>query len=427
MARPILTKMPDQKAPAGRGGQTREPNLKRLDVIDGMRGYFLVFMLINHLVFTGGLWLVQINHRNLAFVEDAQGFVFLSGLLTGMVYARKMLKDGYAPARDRIWSRVFELYRYAMAIVLVILALQLLLPGAAAIWTNWLGATRIDDPLRLATIASFLFQPTFMDILPQYIVYMFFAPAIIWLCIQGRWKTVAIISVLLWMAAQLGLQRIVTYPVNDWLKGGEEKEGIRTAFNLFGWQIVFFAGLVAGSLTAMKKIEWTRVFDPRKDFIAKAALAVCAFFLPLRIATAHGMMPGFVLEKFGLMEVRADFGPVYLLNFAAVAYGLAWLLIAGPRHENAVIRKIASTLTGLFSLSYLQLLGRHSLQIYVWHVLIVYGVFYIDGRFGAFSDLTKTVITFGSLALLSLPALWRERNRVASAPAKLAPRPKAAT
>ena len=37
-----------------------------------MRGYFLVFMLINHMVFTGGLWLVEINHRNLAFVEDAE-------------------------------------------------------------------------------------------------------------------------------------------------------------------------------------------------------------------------------------------------------------------------------------------------------------------------------------------------------------------
>ncbi|GEO83899.1 MULTISPECIES: OpgC family protein [Alphaproteobacteria] len=391
--------------------------MKRLDVIDGMRGYFLLFMLINHLVFTGGLWLVQINHRNLAFVEDAQGFVFLSGLLTGMVYARKMMKDGHAAGRNRIWSRVFELYRYAIGIVLVILSLQILLPDAAAIWANWLGNTRLDDLLRLAAIASFLFQPTFMDILPQYVVYMFFAPAIIWLCIQGRWKTVAIISVLVWMAAQLGLQRLFTYPLSNWLAGGENKEGIRASFNLFGWQIVFFAGLIAGTLTSLKKVDWQSVFDPQKDSLAKAALAVCAFFLPLRILTAHGMMPGVVLEKFGPMEVRADFGPVYLLNFAAVTYGLCWLLIAGPRHDNAAIRKIAAGLNGLFSLSYLQLLGRHSLQIYVWHVLIVYGVVYIDGRFGAFSDLTKTAITFGSLALLSLPALWRERNRQAP-PAK---------
>ena len=53
--------------------------MNRLGFIDGLRGYFLVFMMINHLNFTGGYWLVKLNHNQLAFVEDAQGFIFLSG------------------------------------------------------------------------------------------------------------------------------------------------------------------------------------------------------------------------------------------------------------------------------------------------------------------------------------------------------------
>ena len=391
--------------------------MKRLDVIDGMRGYFLVFMLINHLVFAGGLWLVQINHRNLAFVEDAQGFVFLSGLLTGMVYARKMMKDGYAVGRDRIWGRALELYRYAMCIVVAVLVLQLVLPGAAGIWQNWLGGSRLHDGERLAAIGTFLFQPTFMDILPQYIIYMAFAPMVIWLCITERWAAVAIASLLLWLAGQLGLQRLITYPLNEWLAGAPDKEGLRASFNLLGWQVVFFAGVIAGSLTSMKRIEWKRVFNPEDTFLARMALAICLFFLPLRLMTAHGLMPGMVLEKFGMMEVRADFGLVYLVNFAAVAYGLAWLLIAGPRHQSPVIRKIAAGLTSLFSLSFLQLLGRHSLQIYVWHVLIVYVVFYIDGRVGELSQLTKTIVAIGSLAILSLPAIYREREKLFGQPA----------
>ncbi|EHS48975.1 Uncharacterized conserved protein UCP028704, OpgC [Rhizobium sp. PDO1-076] len=395
--------------------------MKRLDVIDGMRGYFLVFMLVNHLVFTGGLWLVEINHRNLAFVEDAQGFVFLSGLLTGMVYARKMMKDGYAVGRDRIWSRALELYRYAMGIMLVVLALQLILPGAGAIWQNWLGPTKLFDPSSLAPVISFLFQPTFMDILPQYIVYMLFAPIVIWLCLRGQWLGVAIGSLLIWMAAQLGLQRALTYPLNEWLAGAPDKEGLRVSFNLLGWQIVFFAGIIGGSLTSTKQIEWQKMFNPRNTTLAWTALAICLFFMPLRIMTAHGLMPGVVLEKFGLMEVRADFGPVYLLNFAAVAYGLAWLLIAGPRSENGTIRKIANGLTSLFSLKILQLLGRHSLQIYVWHVLIVYLVYYVDGRTPELSQLTKTMITAVALALLTLPALWRDRERLFGDSAFLGP------
>ncbi len=33
-------------------------------------------------------------------------------------------------------------------------------------------------------------------------------------------------------------------------------------------------------------------------------------------------MPEFVLGKFSTMEIRADFGPVYLINFLAVGVGL---------------------------------------------------------------------------------------------------------
>ncbi|THV24754.1 OpgC family protein [Peteryoungia ipomoeae] len=387
--------------------------MRRLDVIDGMRGYFLVFMLINHLVFVGGLWLVEINHRNLAFVEDAQGFVFLSGLLTGMVYARKMIKDGYEAGRDRIWSRAFELYRYAIAITLIILCLHILLPGADAAWKNWLGATSLLQVDTLWPVAGFLVQPTFMDILPQYIVYMLFAPLVIWACIKGNWLAVVVGSLLLWMSAQLGLQRLITYPLNEFvIQTTSHDEGLRVSFNLLGWQIVFFAGIVAGTLTSMNKIDWQRVFTPERSRLAWTALAIVLFFLPLRLATAHGLMPGVVLEKFGLMEVRADFGPVYLLNFAAVAYGLAWLLIAGPRHQNARIQKIAAFLTSVFTLKFLQLLGRHSLQIYVWHVLIVYMVYYIDGRTPELSQVTKTMIACVALALLALPAIWRDRERL---------------
>lgn len=376
-----------------------------------MRGYFLVFMLINHLVFTGGYWLVEINHRQFTFVEDAQGFVFLSGLLIGMVYARKMLKSGYEAGRDKIWARAFELYRYAMGVVFVILLARLVLPDAAAIWQNWLGVTEFNDPWRMAAIATFLFQPTYMDILPQYIVYMMFAPVLVWLCVTDRWKIVAIGSLLAWMAAQLGLHRLATYPVDALLRAPEQ-EGMRVSFNLLGWQIVFFSGLIAGALTSVKKVVWTEVFSPEKTLIPKAALAVCLFFLPLRIATAHGLLPDFMLEKFATMEVRADFGPVYLLNFAAVASGLAWLLIAGPRHASPHVRKIASLLTALFSLSYLRLLGRHSLQVYVWHVLIVFAVYYFDGHTPELSQLTKTAIALFCVALLSLPALYRERDRL---------------
>lgn len=390
--------------------------MKRFDIIDGMRGYFLVFMLINHLIFAGGYFLVKINHNQLAFVEDAQGFVFLSGLLIGMVYAKKMMRNGYAAGRAAIYTRAFELYRYAMGIVLVVLAAQMLLPGAYTIWFNWLGYTNFDDPLRLAAIASFLYQPTFMDILPQYIVYMLFAPMLVKLVLEDKWHYVIAGSIILWMTAQLGLQQIVTTPLNDLVMGVDD-QGVRVSFNLLGWQIVFYSALVLGALTSAGKIDWKKILSLDNTFIPKVALVLVLFFLPLRLITAHELMPPHMIGKFASMEIRADFGPVYLLNFAAVAMLVTWLIVAGPKHKAAWVRRIAGALTWVFSLKYLQLLGRHSLYVYVWHVAIVYFVYYFDGRSPELDELTKTAIAFVSIALLSIPALWRERDRFFGTPA----------
>lgn len=383
--------------------------MKRFDIIDGMRGYFLVFMLLNHLIFAGGYFLVKINHNQLAFVEDAQGFVFLSGLLIGMVYARKMVKNGYDKARSAIYSRAAELYRYAMGIVFAVLVAKMILPAGHATWFNWVGDTHFDDPLRLGAIVTFLFQPTFMDILPQYIIYMLFAPMLIKLVLDGKWHYVIAGSLVLWMTAQLGLNQIVTVPVDSMIKG-DDGQGIRASFNLLGWQIVFYSGLVLGTLTATGKIDWNRILSPRNTFIPKVALVIVLFFLPLRLMTAYGVLPGHLMGKFASMEIRADFGPVYLLNFAALGLLVTWLLVAGPEHKYPVVRKAAGALTWLFSLRYLRLLGRHSLYVYVWHVAIVYFVYYFDGRTPELGELTKTAIAVVSLALLSLPALWRERD-----------------
>ncbi|SEH28029.1 OpgC family protein [Rhizobium sp. NFR12] len=403
--------------------------MKRFEIIDGMRGYFLVFMVLNHLIFAGGYFLVKINHNQLAFVEDAQGFVFLSGLMIGMVYARKMMKGGYAAGRTAIYSRAFELYRYAMGIVIAVLVAQMLLPGAYSVWFNWLGYTNFDDPLRLAAIATFLYQPTFMDILPQYIVYMLFAPMLIKLVLDDKWHYVVAASIMMWMAGQLGLHQIATIPINELIMGSDD-QGIRVSFNLFGWQIVFFSGLVLGALTSSGKINWGKILSPDNTFIPKVALVLVMFFLPLRLITANELMPAYMIGKFASMEIRADFGPVYLLNFAAMGLLVTWLLVAGPQHKANWVRNIASAVTWVFTLRYLRLLGRHSLYVYVWHVAIVYFVYYFDGRTPELGEWTKTAIALTAVGLLSIPALWRERDKLLGtaepAPAKTLKSPKPA-
>lgn len=386
--------------------------MPRYGLIDGLRGFFLVFMLVNHLLFQGGYWMLHVNHNKLAYVEDAQGFVFLSGLMIGLVYGRKMLTLGYAEGRRLVWARAFQLYRYSIGIVFVVLIARAVLPDAARYRGNWLGHTALTgDPWRLAAIATFLFQPTVMDILPQYVIYMLVAPPVLRWCLEGRVAAVATGSLLLWLAAQLGLQHALTDPLGDAITRGDG-QGLRTSFNLLGWQLVFFAGMIAGALTAARRIDWRRLF--RADFAAPAviALAVCVSLAPIRLTTAYGLLPQVMIDKSDALAIRGEFGPVYLVNFAAAAIGLTWLMIAGPDHPRTGVRRVAGAIRGLFALRFLRLLGRHSLYVYVWHVAIVYAVAYGDQRWGPFAQWMKTLIAVGGIASLALPALWRERAAI---------------
>lgn len=395
--------------------------MKRLPLIDGLRGYFLVFMLVNHLNFTGDYWLVHLNFRELAFVEDAQGFVFLSGLLVGMIYAPRMLKHGFRLGAKAIHRRAGELYVHAVALVgLAVLAFAVI-PAAPPAWGDWLGALRLSRPSSLISAALLLFQPSFMDILPQYVVYMLAAPPIVWACAKGRGAMIAAGSFILWLSAQLGVHLPLLAALNAWLVQHGQL-GLRGSFNLLGWQIVFFSGAGLGVLTATGKARWGEVFSTRRTWAPKIALAICLIFLPFRIATAHGLMPQSWIDQFNLIANRTDFGLIYLINFAAVAVGLAWLLIAGPQSPHRGVRRVARALTGVLTAPFLRLLGRHSLAVYCWHIPLIYAIRYLDMSVGPFSEPFKVGLGLACIPLLAIPALWLERQRLTPPPSGAAAR-----
>ena len=383
--------------------------MRRVEIIDGFRGYFLIFMLINHLTFVGGYWLVKINHNQLAFVEDAQGFIFLSGFLIGLINTRKMEKGGFDAGARAIWGRARDLYVYVLAVLATILFAVAVLPDTHNIWEGWLGDLHPDNPVRVLSAALMIYQPTYMDILPQYIFYMLVAPFAVWLTIKGRGTWVLLACAILWTAAQLSVHKLFTVPVDALLRG-EGPLGLRTPFNLLGWQIVFFSALVLGVLTAQNKIDWERIFSPSRSIIPIAALAFCLFFLPFRVATTYDLMSPEMLRQFIPYERRVDFGLVCLLNFVAAASGVTWLVIAGPKHHFPAVRAMAGALRWLMTRPFLRLLGRHSLQVYAWHVVLVYAIFYIDQQTPDFSQATKVGLALVAVLLLAIPPLWRERD-----------------
>jgi hypothetical protein len=398
----------------------------RLQILDGLRGYFLVFMVINHLVFAGGYLLQRLNHAELGFVQDAQGFVFVSGLLAGMVYGRRWLRDGASAAAASLWRRAAEIYAYAILCIAVILALAAVLPDAPAAWWGWLGNLPSGGLPYLSASALMIYQPTFLDILPQYVIYMALTPPLLLLCLSGRWLAVALGSALLWATIQLGAHVPLANAIHAALGSSTEAgPGVRASFNVFAWQIVFFGGLIPGALLARKDLDVAKAFDPARTMLVQICSALLLFFLAWRLCFTFELMPNEVIQRFRVYENRVEFGAVFLLNFAALAYAFTWLVIAGPKSESAAVRKAADLAQALFTLPILRLLGRHSLQVYAFHVPLIYLVCYADVRWGPFPEAAKTAIALACVAALVIPALIMERLKSAkkAAPAKLADAP----
>ncbi len=382
--------------------------MKRLGVIDGLRGYFLAFMFLNHLTFSGGYLLVLFNHAQLGFVEDAQGFVFLSGLLVGLVYGKRMMQRGFGVAAWALWRRAAVLYAYTIACVVAILLLRDALPGAPRLWDGWLGGLGSGGAAYRIAGALLLYQPTFLDILPQYIAYLLVAPLLLWLSLTGRWLWVVVGSAILWLSIQTGVHLPLSDAVNSGLSHLDPNLVIRAAFNVLAWQVPFIGAMVIGALFVKGEIDIERIFDPQRTVIVKAFAASLIFFLAFRLGFTFGLVPMDVMKRFQVYENRAEFSMIFLVNFVLLGYVVTWLLVAGPRSENRAVAMLGRGLGAVFNFPFLRLLGRHSLQIYAWHVVVIYVLFWVDYVAGPFNEIEKTAIAIGGLGLLAAPAVYRE-------------------
>ena len=307
-----------------------------------------------------------------------------------------------------MWRRAAELYAYTIAAVLTILGLREVLPNAPQLWDTWLGGIGSGGFAFRAAGAALLYQPNYLDILPQYICYLLVAPPLVWLCVRGRWLWVALGSAMLWLALQTGVHLPAVEAIDRGLSQFDANLTMRVAFNVLGWQVLFVGAMVIGAMWAKGDIDFERVFDPDKTLLVRAFSVSLLFFLAFRLGFTFEVVPENVMERFQVYENRAEFGPIFLVNFILLGYVLAWLLIAGPRSKNSIVARIARWLSALFGLSFLQLLGRHSLQIYAWHVVLVYVVLWLDGVAGPFGEIGKTSIALAGVAVLSAPAVYRE-------------------
>ena len=101
----------------------------RYPILDGFRGFFLLFMMIIHSNEVLRTVIGKLNHHYFGFVQDAQGFVFISGLVVALVYGKSYDRGGFKACVKNTYRRVRTIYTYQAILIIGMLAVALAFPS----------------------------------------------------------------------------------------------------------------------------------------------------------------------------------------------------------------------------------------------------------------------------------------------------------
>ena len=307
--------------------------------LDFLRGLMLIIMTADHLDSV----LKPITYETFGFVTAASGFVFLSGLVSGIVFTRYTIKHGIPKVRKKFFNRALDIYKYQICLLLIALVLLL---GSGAIKEFWYSNLDllIDAPFKGFLLGGLLlYQPTLLDILPLYCLFLLLSPLVFTQIFKGNALWVFLISLLFWGLSQKGFREIF---FNLFVQGRDFKP---SHFNFFAWQFLFFSGMILGYFQIYKRNLVDNFLHHRGLFIVSLLLCIVFF-----VVKHTGLEPGFI--NINHFNGKSNLGPLRLLNFLVLSHVIAFLL---NRFKNA----------GKFSP--VELLGRHSLQVYSFHVVLI--------------------------------------------------------
>jgi hypothetical protein len=343
--------------------------------VDTLRGYFLVLMTLGH--FPNPL--ARYSEYSFGYSAAPDGFVFLAGLVSAWVYLPLAQEHGPEAMTAKVFRRTRAIYLCHLALITlgIVFTLQ---SGAQSF--------RASHPVRAFVLGSLLLQQGGFDkILPMYCVFLAFTPWLLKQFLKGRAGLIGIVSAGLWTAAQFGLgdnsHRLA------WIDLG--------TFNLCAWQAYFVAGQYLG---------YRRVNSPAfKVLRSRALLGVCLVIAALLMLDRHLIWLAGHPPLLGFSG-RPNHNPARLLDAACLAY-ILWFV---PRAVDLRLMPVR-----LFK--FFNLLGRHSLQVFMFSMVIA--------RFEAHTITTlplaaKLVLTILTVLSLALPAWIHQKYQSSRAPGSLA-------
>lgn len=313
--------------------------------LDFFRGLALIFIFIDHIPEN---ILSYFTIQAVAFFDAAEVFIFISGYTAALVYGQTLVSQGTLYATARILGRAWQLY-VAHIFLFVMFIAEVSYTVTTFNNPMYNDEMRVGDFLNephVAIVKALLleFQPTFLDILPLYILLLVIFPVVL-LGLRSRPPIVLVPSFLLYLLVQTTDLSVPAYP-----------EGHVWYFNPLAWQFLFITGAALG-LPWRHERRWSRWARP----VLPLAVSVVAAGLIIKLSwTIHGIwdpFPGLLLKELWPVN-KNNLSVIRIIPFFAA---VAVVVIVVPANA-AILRSSAA--------KSLVLCGQQSLEIFCLGILL---------------------------------------------------------
>src|SRR5580700_10201435 len=203
--------------------------------LDFFRGVALICIFIDHIPEN---YLNYFTLSAIGFSDAAEVFIFISGFTAALVYGRALAHRGTLVATVQVLHPAWQLF-VAHIFLFVIFIAEVSYTVRAfnnPMYNEEMGVGDFLERPHIAVVQTLLlqFQPTFLDILPLYIVMLLIFPAVL-ISLRRHPLLVLIPSALIYLEVQIFNIDMPAYP-----------PGSVWTFNPLAWQFLFVLGAVLG-------------------------------------------------------------------------------------------------------------------------------------------------------------------------------------
>jgi hypothetical protein len=243
--------------------------------LDFMRGLIMVYVLVVHIecysLFSLFAW------ERLGIISSAEGFVFLSGLVAGLVYGKRAVSEGMRAVVRKLWKRSFQLYRVNVFVILNIALFSLIPIVNVFEVTHWWVPGHPEQSFALYPSAAtpwwdIILQAAMLKIGPHqfqiiglYVVLLAVAPAAIYALTRGYTRQLLVLS---WFL----------YGLNAFLLLRLTSSRFELGFPLLTWQLLFYNGMAIGY---HRERVLGYLVDPKNQWIFILAVSLSIGFILL--------------------------------------------------------------------------------------------------------------------------------------------------